>query len=119
MTLSIRRNFDPTLPATHTVQIDVAPGFAAGKIKQVMGLLMKANEQAKGAPITALSVRVDDTQFLIGLSAVPQDASKNSLLIRNEDWIDIPILYATQHRAILAVEKNSDVLPLFNTVFAH
>ena len=119
MTLIIRRNFDPSLPATHTVQIDVAPGFAAGLIKQVPGLLMKANEQAKGAPLAALSVKVDDTHFLIGLSAVPQDATKNSLLIRSKAWMDIPIVYGTQRRAILAVEKNGDVLPMFNTVFAH
>ncbi|WP_051058409.1 hypothetical protein [Bradyrhizobium sp. WSM1253] len=119
MTLSIRRNFDPALPATHTVQIDFAPDFAAGRIKQVMGLLMKANEQAKGAPIAALSVKVDDTHFLIGLSAVPQDAANNSLLIRSRAWMDIPIVYATQRRAILAVEKDGNVLALFNTVFAH
>ena len=119
MTLAIRRNFDPALPATHTMQIDVAPGFTAGEIKQVMGLLMKTNEQAKGVPLAALSARVDDTQFLIGLSAVPSDASRNSLLIRSKDWMDMPILYATQRRAILAVEKNRDVLPLFNTVFDH
>ncbi|MBR0987688.1 hypothetical protein [Bradyrhizobium liaoningense] len=119
MTLSIRRNFDPALPATHTVQIEVGPDFSAGKIKQVMGLLMKANEQAKGAPLAALSVKVDDTHFLIGLSAVPQDASNNSLLVRSRAWMDIPVVYATQRRAILAVEKNGDVLPMFNTVFAH
>lgn len=119
MTLSIRRNFDAALPATHTVQIDFAPDFAAGRIKQVMGLLMKANEQAKGAPIAALSVKVDDTHFLIGLSAVPQDAANNSLLIRSRAWMDIPIVYATQRRAILAVEKDGNVLALFNTVFAH
>ena len=119
MTLSIRRNFDSALPATHTVQIDVGPDFTAGSIKQVMGLLMKANEQARGAPLAALSVKVDDTHFLIGLSAVPKDASNNSLLIRSRGWMDIPIVYATQRRAILAVEKNGDVLPMFNTVFAH
>jgi len=119
MTLVIRRNFDPALPATHTVQIEVAPDFAAGSIKQVAGLLMKANEQAKGAPLAALSVRVDDRHFLIGLSAGSQDASNNSLLIRSRAWMDIPIIYATERRAILAVEKNDDVLPLFNTVFAH
>lgn len=119
MTLAIRRNFDSALPATHTVQIDVARSLAAGKIKQVMGLLMKANEQARGAPLAALSVKVDDTHFLIGLSAVPQDASNNSLLVRSRAWMDIPIVYATQRRAILAVEKNGDVLPMFNTVFAH
>ena len=119
MTLSIRRNFDSALPATHTVQIDVGPDFTAGSIKQVMGLLMKANEQARGAPLAALSVKVDDTHFLIGLSAVPKDASNNSLLIRSRAWMDIPIVYATQRRAILAVEKNGDVLPMFNTVFAH
>ena len=119
MTLTIRRNFDSALPATHTVQIEVGPGFTAGRIKQVPGLLMKANEQAKGAPLAALSVRVADAHFLIGLSAVPQDASKNSLLIRSKDWMDIPILFATQRRAILAIEKSDDVSPMFNTVFAH
>ena len=119
MTLSIRRNFDSTLPATHTVQIDFAPDFAAGRIKQVMGLLMKAHEQARGAAIAALSVKVDDRHFLVGLSAVPQDASNNSLLIRSRAWMDIPIVYATQRRAILAVEKDGDVLQLFNAVFTN
>jgi hypothetical protein len=120
MTLAIRRNFDSTLPATHTVQIDFAPDFAAGGIKQVMGLLMKANEQARGAPIAALSVKVDERHFLIGLSAVPQDAANNALLIRSRAWMDIPMIYAaTQRRAILAVEKDGDVLPLFNAVFDH
>jgi hypothetical protein len=121
MTLSIRRNFDATLPASHTVQIDFAPSldFAGGNINRVMGLLMKANERAKGAPLAALSVKVDDRHFLIGLSAVPQDASNNSLLIRSRAWMDIPIVYATQRRAILAIEKDGDVLALFNTVFAH
>jgi hypothetical protein len=117
MTLFIRRNFDRALPATHTVQIAVGPGLAAGRIKEVPGLLMKANEQAKGLPLAALSVRVDDTHFLIGLSSTPGDASRNSLLIRSKDWIDMPILYASQRRAILAVEKNGEVLPFPNTVF--
>lgn len=31
--------------------------------------------------------------------------------------MDIPIVYTTQRRAILAIEKNGDVLPMFNTVF--
>jgi len=61
---------------------------------------------------------VDDTHFLIGLSAVPQDASNNSLLVRSRAWMDIPMVYATQRRAILAVEKDGDVLPMFNTVFS-
>nr|WP_162308453.1 hypothetical protein [Bradyrhizobium symbiodeficiens] len=113
----IRRNFDPALSASHTVQIEIAPGFAAGRIKQIMGLMLKASEQAKGAPVAALSVRIDDTHFLIGLSATPQDASNNSRLIRSRSWIDIPILYGTQRRAILAIEKSSEVLPLFDTVF--
>ncbi len=119
MTLSIRRNFESTLPASHTIQMEFAPSldFAGGSIKQVMGLTMKTSEAAKGAAIAALSVRVDDRHFLMGLSAVPQDAANNSLLIRSRAWIDIPMLYGTQRRAILAVEKDGDVLPLFNAVF--
>ena len=121
MTLSIRRNFDTALPASHTVQIEFAPplDFAGGRISSVPGLMMKTSEAARGAPVAALSVKVNERHFLMGLSAVPQDVSNNSLLIRSRAWIDIPIVYATQRRAILAVEKDGDVLPLFNAVFLH
>lgn len=57
--VSFRRNFDPSLSASHTVQVDFKPplGFAGGSIKQVMGLMLKTSEQAKGVPIDAVSVK--------------------------------------------------------------
>lgn len=120
MTVSFRRNFDPALSASHTVQVDFTPplDFAGGSIKQVMGLMLKTSEQAKGVPVDALSVKIDDTHFLIGMSGVAQNASVNRRLIRSSDWIDIPLFYGTQRRAILAIAKDGDAGAMFNTVFA-
>jgi len=120
MTITLRRNFDPSLSASHTVQVDFIPplDFAGGGIKQVMGLMMKTSEQAKGVQIDALSVKIDATHFLIGMSGVAQNASVNRRLIRSKDWIDIPFLYAAQRRAILAVAKDGDAAAMFNSVFA-
>ncbi|WP_155253381.1 hypothetical protein [Bradyrhizobium japonicum] len=120
MTVSFRRNFDSSLSASHTVQVDFTPplDFAGGRIKQVMGLMLKTSEQAKGVPIDALSVKIDDTHFLIGMSGVAQNASANRRLIRSRDWIDIPLFYGTERRAILAIAKDGDAAAMFNTVFA-
>ena len=120
MAVSFRRNFDRSLSASHTVQVDFKPplGFSGGSIEQVMGLMLKTSEQAKGIAIDALSVRIDDRHFLVGMSGVAQNASANRRLIRDRDWIDIPLFYGTQRRAILAIAKDGAAAAMFNAVFA-
>jgi hypothetical protein len=58
MTLSIRRNTDPALPASHTVEIlfNLPPDFTFGGVANVPGLLMKEAEQARGSPLSGLAV---------------------------------------------------------------
>ena len=120
MTVSFRRNFDSSLSASHTVQVDFKPplDFAGGSVKQVMGLMLKTTEQAKGIPLDALSVKIDDMHFLIGMSGVAKNASANLRLIRSRDWIDIPLFYSSQRRAILAIAKDGEAAAMFNKVFA-
>lgn len=107
LTWSIRRNTDKSLPASHTIEINftLPPGFSEGKIANVPGVLMKANEQARGIPLAGLAVKVTDNYFLIGLSAKKADFQQNMQLLKERDWLDIPIVYASGKRAILAIEK--------------
>lgn len=107
MTWSLRRNTDKALPASHTIEImfTLPADFSEGGIANVPGLLMKQNEQARGAPLAGLSVKVTNNYFLIGLSSIEVDKARNIQLLKERDWFDIPVVYANGKRAILAIEK--------------
>jgi S1-C subfamily serine protease len=107
MTLSIRRNTDAALPASHTVEImfNLPSEFAFGGIQNVPGLLMKEAEQKRGEPLSGLAVKVTNNFFLIGLSEAEADKKRNVGLIWHRKWFDLPLVYNNGRRAILAIEK--------------
>jgi hypothetical protein len=107
MTWSLRRNTDPNLPATHTVEImfKLPQDFPAGGVSNVPGILMKQAEQTRGTPLAGLAVKVTNGFFLIGLSAVDADRERNVQLLKERAWFDIPVVYSNNRRAILALEK--------------
>lgn len=107
MTLSIRRNQDTSLPASHVAELTfVLPSdFVGGGIGNVPGILMKSNEQARGTPLAGLAVKVTEGFFLVGFSNVDADKAKNIQLLKERAWFDIPIVYKNSRRAILAIEK--------------
>lgn len=109
MTWSLRRNTDKALPASHTIEImfTMAADFDQGGIANVPGVLMKQNEQARGVPLAGLAVKVTNGYFLIGLSSVDIDQQRNVQLLKERDWFDIPLVYTSGKRAILAVEKGT------------
>ena len=109
MTWSLRRNTDTALPASHTIEImfTIPADFAEGGIGNVPGVLMKQNESARGQPLAGLAVKVTNNYFLVGLSAVEVDVQRNLQLLKERDWFDIPIVYTTGKRAILAIEKGT------------
>ena len=119
MTLSIRRNTDASLPASHTAELTftLPPDFTGGGVGNVPGILMKSNEQTKGTPLAGLAVKVTDGFFLIGLSNVEADKARNIQLLKERSWFDIPIVYTSQRRAILAIEKGAPGERAFNDAF--
>jgi len=119
MTWSLRRNTDKALPASHTIEImfTLPADFDQGGIGNVPGVLMKQNEQARGVPLAGLAVKVTNGYFLIGLSAVDVDLQRNLQLLKDRDWFDIPIVYTTGKRAILAVEKGTPGARAFEEAF--
>jgi hypothetical protein len=109
MTMSFRRNTDTSLPASHTVELTfiLPQDFAGGGVANVPGILMKSNEQARGTPLAGLAVKVTDGFFLVGLSNVDADRTRNLDLLRNRSWFDVPLVYVNQRRAIIAIEKGA------------
>jgi hypothetical protein len=120
MTMSFRRNTDSSLPASHTAELTfiLPPDFPGGSVSNVPGILMKSNEQARGTPLAGLAVKVTDGFFLVGLSNVDADRSRNVQLLKERSWFDVPLVYANQRRAIIAIEKGAPGERTFNDAFA-
>jgi hypothetical protein len=120
MTMSFRRNTDTSLPASHTAELTfiLPPDFAGGGVGNVPGILMKSNEQARGTPLAGLAVKVTDGFFLVGLSNVDADRSRNLQLLKERSWFDVPLVYVNQRRAIIAIEKGAPGERAFNEAFA-
>ena len=118
MSLSIRRNTDASLPASHTAELTfVLPPDFGTTVANVPGVLMKSNEQARGTPLAGLAVKVTDGFFLVGLSNVDADKSRNLQLLKERSWFDIPLVYANQRRSIIAIEKGAPGERAFNEAF--
>jgi hypothetical protein len=120
MTMSFRRNTDPSLPASHTAELTfiLPPDFAGGGVSNVPGILMKSNEQARGTPLAGLAVKVTDGFFLVGLSNVDADRARNMQLLKERSWFDVPLVYVNQRRAIIAIEKGAPGERAFSDAFA-
>ena len=109
LTMSVRRNRDQALPASHTVEVmfNLPADFPFGGISNVPGILMKQAESTRGAPLSGLAVKVTSGFFLLGLSAVETEAQRNLELLKERAWFDIPVVYNNGRRAIIAVEKGN------------
>jgi hypothetical protein len=118
VTISFRRNLDPSLPASHVIDLSFQlSADTGGAVGSVPGILMKSNEQARGMPLAGLAVKVTGGLFLVGLSNVAADRERNLKLLLERSWFDIPIVYANQRRGILAIEKGEPGEQVFKAAF--
>jgi hypothetical protein len=118
--LTVRHNDDKTLPATHTIDFmfTLPPDFLHRGIRNVPGLLVKPSDEARGTPLAGLTVKVTTSYFLIGLSAVADEADRNMALLKEQDWFSVPIVYEDDWRAILTFEKGEPGRRAFGEAFA-
>jgi hypothetical protein len=120
MTLSLRANTDPNLPASHTIEIafKLPAGFASGGVSNVPGVLMKESDDVRGAALAGLSAQLRPGVFLIGLSGSNADRMRNIAMLKQRAWFDVPIVYDDGTRAILTVGKGPSGDQVFKQVFA-
>jgi hypothetical protein len=115
MTFALRRNPDPT-PATHRIDVsfDLSATFASGGIQNVPGILMKGGEQTRGAPLAGLARKVGAISFQVDLSE--EGKQRNLRTLKEQNWFDVPIVFANGRRAILAFEKGASGAEVFDAV---
>jgi len=115
----IRKNADPTLPASHLMEINfsVTDSFIGGAISGLPGVLLKNEELVQGTPLVGASARVVGNSFLFALSSSSADEQTNKDLLTSKKWMDLAIIYATGKKAIITLEKDDKTEQLFNDVF--
>lgn len=105
--MTIRRNTDQTLPASHIVElIFLTPDhFEGGGIDSVLRIAMKDSEQSPGSPLLGIPAKISDGFFLFALNNDKASVETNLNLLRQQSWIDIPIVYKSGRRALITLEK--------------
>jgi hypothetical protein len=105
--VTIRKNTDPSLPATHT--IDLRAAFADGaEIKGVkdMGLpQLRKDDSPNGDAVSGVRVKINDTYYLVGLTRSDTDAAHNLDLLATKSWFDFPLLLNDDRIAKLTFAK--------------
>ncbi len=119
-TLTIKRNLDPTLPASHIIELvfSLPENFEGGGIDSVVRISMKQNEQDQGRPLIGVPARITDHFHMIALNALPEAEKTNLQLMAELDWIDIPLVYGNGRRSLLALEKGPDGKAVFGQVLS-
>lgn len=106
--LTLQKNSDPSLPASHTITIDflVKPDTITGGIKQIGVPQLRADNVPSGEPLVGVPVPTVENSFLVGLSRGTAEAT-NLDLLRQRAWVDIPIMLSTGKIAKLTFEKGT------------
>jgi hypothetical protein len=117
ISVTIYRNFDRMLPATHMVDISFTGDLASSPIRRILGIVRKVTESALGELLVANAVPVTDHQFWIALSNKSQQIEVQNLqLLRYGFWFDIPIQFRDRSRALLTLERGEAGAEVFETV---
>ena len=117
--MTIKRNGDKALPASHLIELifAVPDNFSGGAIDAINRYVLKENEQGQGEALVGVPARIADGIFLIALNTLDNAKKKNTTLLRERDWIDIPMQYRTGRRALMTIEKGVPGEKVFKEVF--
>jgi hypothetical protein len=116
--ITFKRNTDPSLPASHLAEIvfSVPKTFPGGGIDSVQRIAMKQTEQDRGDPIVAVPAKIIDDSFMIAFNDFPEVVTRNISLLRDREWIDIPVTYRNGRRALITLDKGSVGKKIFDDV---
>ena len=116
--LTIKRNADPSLPASHLIEIIFAldESFDGGGIKSIQNFALKQTEQDTGDSLIAVPAKITESFFMIALNDYREAVQLNLQLMRERNWIDLPVAYGNGRRALLTLEKGSTGAEVFDQV---
>jgi hypothetical protein len=106
--MTLRKNTDPTLPATHTIDLrfSFADGAPITGVKDVEPKMRNLGSTAS-EPLRAVKVKISDVYFLIALAKDDQDTARNLDLMQTHAWFDFSLLLNDNRIAKLVFEKSA------------
>lgn len=118
LTMTIRRNVDKTLPFSHMIElIFLTPdNFEGGGIENILRFALKDTEEAAGNSIIGTPAKIAEGFFLVALNDTPAEVEANLGMLRNQSWIDVPLVYKSGRRALITMEKGVPGAQVFDEV---
>jgi hypothetical protein len=118
-TMTLRKNTDPTLQATHT--IDLKFSFAEGApitgFKDVGLPQMRKEDSTAAEALTSVKVKISDTYFLIALAKGEADIARNLDLMQTRSWFDFPLLLNDDRIAKVVFQKSPEGQTMLEKAF--
>jgi hypothetical protein len=100
--VTLVKNNDPALPASHIFNVTFAPGegFEGAAVVQLAGVMMRKGEDLQGTPLPGASAAVVENQFIFAPSGPAPSGTK----LGGSKWMDLALVFKTERRALLALE---------------
>ncbi len=116
--MTIKRNADASLPASHIIEIIFALGgeFDGNGIRSIQNFAMKQTEEDTGDRLIAVPAKITDSFLMIALNDYSEAVDLNLSLMRDRNWIDLAVAYGNGRRALLTMEKGSTGAEVFDQV---
>ncbi|HBF28941.1 hypothetical protein [Rhizobium sp.] len=116
--ITFKRNTDASLPASHLAEIvfSVPKTFPGGGIDSVQRIAMKQTEQDRGDPIVAVPAKIIDDSFMIAFNDFTDVVARNVALLKDREWMDIPVTYRNGRRALITLDKGTVGKQIFDNV---
>jgi hypothetical protein len=117
--MSIQRNRDASLPASHLVQLRFVPGANAelGTVQSIATLEFRQVENQPGYQLAGQGIPVVANLFLIALSQVEQTRQLNEQMMRTRPLIYTEFVLADGKRGAILFEKGVSGEQLFAEAF--
>jgi hypothetical protein len=118
--MTLRKNTDPSLPASHTIDLRVtfADGADIKGIKDMRVPMMRRDDPPSQDALSGVRVKISDSYFLVGLNRGDAELAHNVDLIANRGWFDFPMLLNDDRIAKLTFEKGVDGERIVNDALA-
>ena len=118
-TMTLRKNTDPTLQATHTIDLkfSFAEGAPINGFKDVGLPQMRKEDSTAAEALTSVKVKISDTYFLIALAKGEADTARNLDLMQTRSWFDFPLLLNDDRIAKVVFQKSPEGQAMLDKAF--
>jgi hypothetical protein len=119
LTLTIEKNTDSTLRASHTMTMRFAlePGGDFPAVAELGAPQMRNENTPAVDPLAGVQAKITENIFIIALTGEPAFAARNIETMKTRGWFDFPLRTADGRIAKITLEKGAPADRLFEEAF--